>query len=584
VETQVMNRTTNHRRIAVALTFGLAAGALLVDASSTAAQEAGSRYRVLVPALMPEGGAKDDFGKKVAEEVRKRIDDMATHAPFEGGDLKDALKRVGVKEEDLADCVKARQLAGLNDIPLVMCGTYQDAGGGMTVQARVISTRENDQFDVPEFTSSDPRQAAQQIVDEFANYTQMLSQSAYCHENLTSQLWSQALENCNQALAVAPNAKSALYGRGQALWKLDSLDAALATFQKLLDVDQVHTDALLSAGLVATELEQSDVAREYFRTYMDLNPGDVSVRVHVANEVAQAGDPESALMMVEEGIAAVDSVDLGLVQYAGQLALRAALGREDTAGAGSELAPEARALYEKSITYLDQVFEAKGDSVEPAIIRNMAAALNKLGEHERTIQLAERAIQRNMLEDADLWLAYGDALKETGDLDGALEALRTAAEKDPEARVYARMATYLLQAGRLEEAAEPGRMAVERGELDGNTLASQMTGLAFRDLAQKGEHAAAIRVYEMARPFATSEEGTDYVDFFHGYAIFMRARDVQEPSTAASAKQALPMFQRALQLMQTADKLPPEQLRNREAIIGNINEYIEIQELLIKRG
>src|SRR5690606_2258300 len=109
VETQEMNRTINHRRTAVALSLAFAAGGLLASALPADAQEASSRYRVLVPALAPQGGADDDFGKDVAKELRNQIDDMATHAPFEGGELKDALKKYGVKEEDLTDpqCVKA---------------------------------------------------------------------------------------------------------------------------------------------------------------------------------------------------------------------------------------------------------------------------------------------------------------------------------------------------------------------------------------------------------------------------------------------------------------------------------------------
>src|SRR5690606_5224061 len=115
----------------------------------------------------------------------------------------------------------------------------------------------------------------------------------------------------------------ALYGKGQALWKLDSLQAALSTFQQLIELDPGNQDALLSAGIVATSLEQRDIASQYFHEYLALNPGNAPVRRTVAGEAAKAGDPETALGIVEEGLSG-DSVDIALYQYAGQLATAAA--------------------------------------------------------------------------------------------------------------------------------------------------------------------------------------------------------------------------------------------------------------------
>ncbi|MGH7504206.1 MAG: tetratricopeptide repeat protein, partial [Longimicrobiales bacterium] len=539
-----MNRTINHRRIAVALSLGLAAGSALAIAGPAAAQQASSRFRVLVPAFAPQGGADDDFGKDIAEEVRDRIDELPTHAPFEGGDLKAALKKYDVDEDELSDpeCVKARQLASLVNIELVMCGSYQQSANGMTVNASIISPKENDSFDVPEFTASDPEQAAEQIVQQFNAFVQVLSFTTYCHDYLNSQQWTQALENCNKALASNPKAKAALYGRGSALWKMDSLTAALESFQKLIEVDQLNTDALLAAGLVATALEQPDIAREYFKDYLELNPGSAEVRLTIAGDIAQAGDPEAALMMVEEGITGDTTPDLSLIKYAGQLALGAAVKRGEERGANGEMPPEERALYEKSLMYLDQVFKARADSMDATLIGNMAAVLNKLGEYQRTIDLAQRAIQQNAAADPNLWLAYGESLKETGDIDGAIEALRTAVERNPEAQVYSRMTLWLIEAGRVTEAVEPGQHAVQRGELDTNELATMIAGIGYSEKGKANQHAAAIEHYEVARQFATSEEAKAYVNFFHGYAVFQQAVQAEAPGTAESAKRALPLF------------------------------------------
>ena len=92
-----MDRARNHRRLAP-LAFVAAVAAAAVTAAPAEAQD-GGRYRVLVPALAPQAGAKDNFGKDVGKEVRKALDNMATHAPVEDKVLKDALKKFGLKEE-----------------------------------------------------------------------------------------------------------------------------------------------------------------------------------------------------------------------------------------------------------------------------------------------------------------------------------------------------------------------------------------------------------------------------------------------------------------------------------------------------
>jgi tetratricopeptide (TPR) repeat protein len=578
-----MNRTINHRRIAVALSFGLVAGTALMAPAPAAAQE-GGRMRILAPALAPEGGAKDDFGKKVAEEFRKEVDKLATHAPFEGKDLRDALKKYDVKEEELSQqqCVKARQLAGLIQIPLVMCGSYTPAAGGMEVKASIISPATSDMFALEPFTASEPREAAQQIIAQFTNFTQALSNAGFCAQSLESQQWGQALEQCNRSLAANPTGKSALYGKGQALWKMDSLQSALATFQQLIELDPGHQDALLSAGIVATSLEQRDVASRYFHEYLALNPGNAAVRLTIAGEAAKAGDPETALGIVEEGLTG-DSVDIALYQYAGQLATAAAMKKTSESGAQDELSPEARALFEKSHQYLSRVMESKGTEADPSMISNMVIVLNKLDRHQEAIELGRRAQSQNLDVDTNFWLAFAESMKESGDLAGAITALEAAAAKDPEARVYGRIAVWLIQAGRISDAAAPAREAVQRGEMDGDEIARLIAGIGYNEKAKNKQHGEAIQYYEVARQFATGDAAKAFVNFFHGFSLFNQAIAVNEPSTAASARQALPMFQRAKELLQAAGAYT-EQASTRNQLIQQADQYIEIQEALIKRG
>lgn len=584
VETLEMNLANNNRRIAVALTFGMVAGSLLAAPNGAAAQEASSRYRVLAPPMAPLNGAKDNFGKDVAEQFREEIDKLATHAPFEGKELKDALKKYDVKEEELAmqECAKARQLAGLIQIPLVMCGSYTQAGSGMQVTASFISPQTGDVFALEPFTAARPEEAAQRIVGQFQEYIQALSQTVYCQQYVENQSWGQALESCNKALAANPNGKTALYLKGQALWQMDSLQSALGLFQKLIELEPLHQDALKSAGIIATSLEQRDLAHKYFNEFLQLNPNDANVRLTIAGDIAKAGDPEAALSIVDEGLTG-DSVDIALYQYAGQLALSAAMKRTEQSGASGELSPEARALFEKSYQHLHRVMEAKGAEADASMIANMGVVLNKLDRDQELVQLAQRVQQQNIDVDANFWLAHAESLKETGDVNGAIAALERAAQKDPAAKVYGRMAVWLIQEGRMSDAVAPAKQAVERGEMDTNELARMVAGIGWNEKGKSDQHEAAIAYYDIARQFAESDQAKAMINFFHGYAVMKQAIAAQEPGTVASARRSLPMFQRAKDLLQGSAAYQ-EQAATRNQLLGQIDQFIEIQELLIKRG
>src|SRR5690606_8559319 len=104
-----MEPTRANWRHIVAPAVGIVAAITLFAA--TPAAHAQSRFRVLVPALKAEGGAKENFGKDVADRLRKSLNDMATHAAVERNDLRTALRQYKLKEADLVDCVIARQFA-----------------------------------------------------------------------------------------------------------------------------------------------------------------------------------------------------------------------------------------------------------------------------------------------------------------------------------------------------------------------------------------------------------------------------------------------------------------------------------------
>src|SRR5690606_1703424 len=162
------------------------AGAMLVGSAVPADAQVQSRMRVLVPSFVDATGKATRDGGRLADQVRKQINQMPTHAPVEEKAWKDALKKFGLKEADM-DCIKWRQLAAQADIAqLVLCGTLNESGA---VTASFHPLAGGDAFDVPQFAFQDPEVSAGTVVQSFQTYVRQISLVLYCDENIQSQNW-----------------------------------------------------------------------------------------------------------------------------------------------------------------------------------------------------------------------------------------------------------------------------------------------------------------------------------------------------------------------------------------------------------
>lgn len=580
-----MERVLVNRRWSIALTIGLMAAGYGVVPPAAAQQPPGSRFRVLVPSLEQVGVADKKFGRTVADELRKRIDELPTHAPVSKKDMDRTLKQYKVKEEDL-DCIKARQLAVQMNAELVMCGRVEAApAGGFTVTASFIGAKTGETFEVEPLQVQDPKEAAERVYRAFESYTNTLRLTVFCNDYLNSQQWPNALNNCRQALELNPQSKTAMYGAARALMEMDSLEASLGMLQRLLEVDPTNLEGLLAAGYAAAKLQQPEVSRGYYRQYLELNPGSTDVRLKVATDLLNAGDPEGALRLAEEGLA-TDSANLTLHEYTGHYALAAAQ-RAAASGNGSDGPnPQAVELFETALRHYEKVFEARGDSADATMLGNMMATLMQLDRNQEAVALGARIVAAKPGEPG-LWSSYGNALQRAGRLDAALAALDSVLARDPKyPNVFARQVLWFAQAGRIADARQAKDKAVASGEVQSaDDLARAIFSYAYNQQYRKGQVDAAIRLFELTREFATTPQTRAMAAFWIGFPLYERGRKVQEPQTVESAKEALPIFQRALEnFEQSGPYAETERSINLPNIIAATKQYIEIQELLIKRG
>lgn len=574
----------NLRRI-VASAVGIVAATALFAAPSVV--HAQGRYRVLVPALKAEGGAKENFGRDVADRFRKSLEDMATHAPVDRNDLRTALRQVKIAEKDLVDCVTSRQLAVRMNAELTLCGVYQPAGSGMQVSVRFVTARTGEEFEIPAFNASTADEAAKTIFEGFEKLVNQQRLATFCLEYLASEQWTNALENCNNALALNPNSQSTLFGRARALVGLDSLEQAMVELDKLLEINPGHSDGLQTAGYVATKLNQPQKALGYYRTYLELNPGDPQIRLTVATDIHNNGDPKGALELTEEGIA-VDSSNTNLRLYAGHFALAAAQKIETDSGAKDpqERPAEAVALYEKALHYYESVFAEKGSESDVTMLRNMMSALVLLNRAADAATMGARFVQAKP-DDAGLWSSYADALQKAGKLDEAIAALDSALAHDPNyEKVYSRQVAWLTSTGQISRIKAAFNKAVARGELEASAdeLARSVLSYAYNEKFQKNDHAGALPYLEMVREWNASAYSFGLASYLGGFALLNIGRKMQEPETLASARESLPVFQKARQFFNDARGYARDNNIPLDEAFSNVDTFIEIQEAIIKRG
>jgi tetratricopeptide (TPR) repeat protein len=410
--------------------------------------------------------------------------------------------------------------------------------------------------------------------------------AAFCGDYATSQQWDNAMTNCDRAIELAPSSVVSRYTRARVLMELERLDDAYAELTTVLELNPIHEDALQTAGFVAIQLGNIDASRGHYNSYLELNPGNSQVRMHVAYELAQEGDPAGAMMMIEEGLALEpDNIDLS--KQHGNFAFAAAqqaMSNEPTDD-GDELSPEVVEFYSKALKSYDAVYAAEGEEMEASQLRSMVAANMQLNRLEDALSLAERALETHGEEGA-LWSIYADALGRDGRVDDAIEALDSLKAIDPDyANVAVRQGRWLLDEGRVEEAIPVLQEAVTRGEQPADVVAGLVFSRGYSEGVQKNDFRYAQTLFVSAKDFEVSDRMKAQLDFWHGFALYNRGRIGQESQDLAGAQQTLPLFQQAQALFRAGAPYANEQPSiNLQQFLDATGTYIEIQEAIIKRG
>jgi tetratricopeptide (TPR) repeat protein len=569
--------------VAAALAFVLAVGP-----SAAQAQQDMGRFRVLIPDLFPAEGTDDDFGKDLAKDLRELMSTLATHQAIEKDEIEDNLKRFKMKMNEL-NCIRTRQLGAQINAQVALCADYERRGEEMSLSnIQFVDMGSSQVFEVNAVTVNrrDHEGAARQIFDAFDRYVQQVRFRAFCFDYANSSQWENALRNCDDALALNPTDEGVLYQKGFILWKMERLEESLDQLEGVLETNPYHEEALQLAGFLATTLGMNDEGREFYSRYLELNPGAVAVRRRIAYEMFDAGDPLGAMMLIDEGLQVEESVEL-LGDY-GNYAFEAARQAtpEGVQSGDAEIPEETRDLYAKAIDAFMRVFEAKGDSMNVGQLRNVISANIQLGSLAEATTIAEQVLEV-FPQEASVWAVYATALERQDRVDEAVAALGEIEAVDPDyPDLFARQGNMLLAAGRRADALPILRKAVDVQGQDPNRVAR----IIFADAYSKGIQPEqknwpyALEGILAAKEYSVSAETSQELNFWHGWVLYQQGIGVQEAQTLASAQRALPMFQDAKELFQSAQAYAQQRNINLAQILQATDTYIEIQDAIIRRG
>jgi len=576
---------------ATACVLLIAALQLLVptDVTGQDAQPELGRFRVLIPDLEALDGADRGFGEDVARELRALMAAMPTHRAIARDEITKTLDALQLDMREL-NCLLTRQLAARINAQVALCAQYSETDGGdFVVDAVFWDTSSGESFELDQLRGSrrDGAAAAIQIQKAFDSYTAQVAAAANCEAFAASQIWDRALTNCDRALALNESMVGPRYRRARVLFEVGRAQESLEELNRVLVADPGHEAALQLAGFVAASLGMRNEALEYYRRYLQFSPDHALVRMRVAYDLAKAGDPEGAMLLVQQGID-LEPGNVDLWEQFGGYAFAVAdrINREWTdRGDSGGVAPDAEALFREAVAAYWLVYDARGPETAPRHLRSIATAHLRLDEVPLAVSMASEALDLYP-EDDGLWSVFADALRRSQRLDDALGALARLDSINPAyPNLGLRRGTWLMEAGRIPEAVEVLR-AVALAEPD---RADSAVGIVLAHAHARGileeRYAYAIDALSAAAGLPNLTEETRHsLNFWHGYALLQQSIGEQESRTLEVARLTLPKFLRVLELLDAVGDYPATVNVTIERLRDAVAQYIDVQEAIIRRG
>jgi tetratricopeptide (TPR) repeat protein len=338
--------------------------------------------------------------------------------------------------------------------------------------------------------------------------------------------------------------------------------------------------------VLATQTGDDERGRGYFRRYLEVNPGNAAIRMRIASEMADAGDPAGAIEFIQPGLE-VEPENQDLLVLLGTFAFLGAIDAQANAPAGTQgVPPEAADFYRTAIETFLKLYELQGDAMSLDNLRNIVLAYVQLGDYPAAITMTERIFQ-NHPDDPSLLNVYADALQRTGRQADAYVALDRLIEVQPDnTAARLRKGTWLIAEKRLEDATAALLPTATDAE-SANNAANLIFNEAYTNGFQAEDWAYSIRGMTAAKGIPNiGAEMREQLNFWHAFSVFQRTMPLipaQDP-TLADARAAQPGFQEAKTLFGQSGGYPARAGVNMTPLMAGVDQYLEICEIIIRRG
>jgi tetratricopeptide (TPR) repeat protein/TolB-like protein len=585
---------------------------VLLSLALPADVQAQSAAKVLVAPLTTSGEVDKKFGERVAEEVGKSLEDFDAIEPMDEDEIEEALKRFGLEDQVLSP-IQWRQLAGQLKADLVMVGNADPAGGGVHVKATFVQSKSGEELPIPEFNvpgdgGSEAKEASRRIIEAFGAQVTYLKAVQFCQEYLAANQFEDALRNCDEAIALRPDAAQALYFHARTLMGLERWADARPELEQVLEADPAKEDAIQSLAFVCAQLGDTECANTNYGKYLDFNPDDAEVRLNIAFNLAQAGDYDGAIVILQDGLSR-DDQNAAMWQYLGNVALAKATASEGGNGGTVQDSAAAHVALDAYRRYVDLESEA----IEAAIILNAMKAYLAMGDAAGGFDLSERVreemeattdpvtgeggsvttaggqqLEVANITDADraaFWALRADMLAEMERTDEAVRELGYALEIDPSyPNGFLKRGIFHLQGGApMEAALADFQRAVDSGS-DSDVIASQLLARGYNDHFKKGQIAAALNMFQAGLDFASSSSTQNQLNFFIGYGIYQQAVAIDESNPSEDCQPAQRALQRFQQVPGYIQRAGDVQRASQSQILDATDTYIFRQEQIVKKA
>jgi predicted Zn-dependent protease len=402
---------------------------------------------MLVEVFKAGGLPEKDLGGKSSDAMRRRIGREIPSkevylVPKE--EMKAILEASGFPADVPLEPHDARALASQLRADEYITGEVIKNDTSYTVSANLVLTRDNAlQQPLGEFTTKKYDDAINLLAAELKQARAQLPHEQRCINAARQQQWDAASAAAREGIAAYPNAVLARVCLANVMVSQKaSADERLRIAREITDLAPKSRPGLAIKAEAFRELDMQDSAIATLTTMLVTNPNDAALQKNVLDAITAFGNPRIARPYVEEAVARnPGDADLLRLRWLILLAVRdfkeafeagEDLVRLDTAFADTTYFTRTAAAYAAdSQPQKAAETAARGVAKFPengALYYTLVAALRSSGQTQQALEVLNRATT-NGVEVEDAALLKATLLKDVGDVDGALTAIRQSVAK-----------------------------------------------------------------------------------------------------------------------------------------------------------